>query len=334
MDLTSQKCIINQMYKIFFPFCIRSIGVVLCLLFTGVPAFSDPSEFSRTYPLPITEMQDVISKWFRDSDFKILRVDQELSQARLRAESQKKVWEVCLSQQSPLATQVTICKNNGGVINPELKNRFWNYITEYVNDLEIQVSNPHQKIPAAVMAHMEAVVCIEATVAGETYQASGFIINNNGRVRIISTAHNIRDFKKINVILHDGSEIPGRILKMDFHRDLTLIQINEKLVNFISLANGRSLLETDEKLYSVSCPINLNQAVYSGSVTAPKRVDDLILWQVQMKIHPGSSGSPVFDKHGNLVAIIKGRYRGTDSVGFLIPFETLMEFFQEMLLNE
>jgi len=49
-----------------------------------------------------------------------------------------------------------------------------------------------------------------------------------------------------------------------------------------------------------------------------------------MKIHPGSSGSPVFDEHGNLAAIVTGRYRGTDSVGFLIPFETLMEFLKEM----
>lgn len=318
------------MHKIFFPFCIRFIRVVLCLLFTGAVAFSDASELSKTYPLPITEMQVVISKWFRDSDFKILRVDQELSQTRLSAESRKKVWEVCLSQQSPLSTRVTICKNNGAVINPELKNRFWNYITEYVNDLEIQVSNTYQNIPAAVMAQTEAVVCIEATAAGGTYQASGFIIRDNGRSRIISTAHNLRDLKKINIILHDGSETPGRILKMDFHRDLTLIHIDEKLVNFISLTNGRNLLKTDEKLYSVSCPINLNQSVYSGSVTAPKRVEDLILWQVSMKIHPGSSGSPVFDKHGNLAAVIKGRYRGTDSVGFLIPFETLMEFFKEM----
>ena len=307
MYVTPQQCIINQVHKICFPFCLRLIRILLCILFIGVPVCADQSEFSRTYPLPITEMQYLVSRWFRNFDFMVLRVDQELSQVRLSAESRKKIWKVCLSQRSPLATQVTICENNGGVINPELKNRFWNYITEYVDDLEIQASDTHQIIPATVMVQVEAVVCIEATVPGETYQASGFIIDDKAPIRIISTAHNLRDLKKITVILYDGSERPGRILKMDFHRDLALIQIDEKRVHFIPLANGRNLLEMNEKIYSVSCPINLNKAVYSGSVTAPKRVDDLILWQVQMKIHPGSSGSPVFDKHGNLVAIIKGR---------------------------
>jgi serine protease Do len=70
--------------------------------------------------------------------------------------------------------------------------------------------------------------------------------------------------------------------------------------------------------------------VFPGSFTDPKRVEDLILWQVQMKIYPGSSGSPVFDGMGKLVGIVTGRYRGTDSVGFLIPFGTLMEFLKEM----
>ena len=36
-----------------------------------------------------------------------------------------------------------------------------------------------------------------------------------------------------------------------------------------------------------------------------------------------------FDSQGNLAAVVKGRYRGTDSVGFLIPFETISEFLKE-----
>ena len=303
--------------------------LLFCMLFVGAAVCAYQSEFSRTYPLPITEMQYLISKWFRDSDFKLLRVEQELSRVRLDAESRKKVWEVCLSQESPLATRVTILENYGSIINPELKNRFWNYITEYVDDSEIQVSNTHPKIPATIMAQTEAVVCIEATTAGETYQASGFLTEYNGRMSVISTAHNLRKLKKINVILYDGSEIPGKILKIDFHRDLILIHVNKKPVHFISSTNGRNILEMKERIYSVCCPINLNKSVYSGSVIAPKRVDDLILWQVQMKIHPGMSGSPVFDKHGNLVAMITGRYRGNNSVGFLIPLETIRAFFQE-----
>ena len=80
----------------------------------------------------------------------------------------------------------------------------------------------------------------------------------------------------------------------------------------------------------MACPINPGGKVYSGIINSPpRRVKDLMLWQVDMTIHLGSSGSPVFDINGNLVAVVKGRYRGTDSIGFLIPFETLLAFLEE-----
>jgi serine protease Do len=304
--------------------------LILCTSFIGMPVCADNLYFSRTYSLPITEMQDIVTKWLKDSDFEILRVDQELSQVRLSAESREKIWEICLSQQSPLATLVTICKGRRGPKNKDLQNRLWNYISEYVNSPEIKVSDTQRKIPNIILAQTESVVCIEAKAAGRTYQASGFVVDDNGRIRIISTAHDFKNLKAINIIFYDGSEVAGRILKIDFHRDLSLIQIDKKPEHFIPLSISRNLLEIGEKLYSVSCPINLGKAVFSGSFTAPKRVDDLILWQVQMNIYPGSSGSPVFDEFGNLSAIVTGRYRGTDSVGFLIPVETLMEFLKEI----
>ena len=51
----------------------------LCISIIGVPVRADNLDFSRTFPLPITEMQDVISKWLVDSDFEILQVYKELS---------------------------------------------------------------------------------------------------------------------------------------------------------------------------------------------------------------------------------------------------------------
>jgi serine protease Do len=48
-----------------------------------------------------------------------------------------------------------------------------------------------------------------------------------------------------------------------------------------------------------------------------------------METPPGSSGSPVFDREGKMVAMIKGRYRGTHSTGFLIPLETVVKFLNE-----
>ena len=67
--------------------------------------------------------------------------------------------------------------------------------------------------------------------------------------------------------------------------------------------------------------------VHSAVVTGPLRVvRDVPLVQVSMETPLGSSGSPVFDAKGHFVAMVRGRYRGTDSVGFLTPLETIREF--------
>ena len=58
----------------------------------------------------------------------------------------------------------------------------------------------------------------------------------------------------------------------------------------------------------------------------PAMVNGQPLWQVNMEVLPGSSGSPVFDQDGRLVGVVKGRYRGTETRGFLIPIDTILEF--------
>jgi serine protease Do len=137
----------------------------------------------------------------------------------------------------------------------------------------------------------------------------------------------LKNLQEITVILYDGRQLKANLVKMDTHRDLALLDINAKFNTFISVAEGRNLLGMGESLYSVGCPIDVRGTIYSGIINSPpRRVNDLPLWQVNMHIHPGSSGSPVFDVQGNLVAIVKGRYRGTDSVGFLIPLETIIDF--------
>jgi serine protease Do len=70
--------------------------------------------------------------------------------------------------------------------------------------------------------------------------------------------------------------------------------------------------------------------IFSGAISAPlRKVSDLPLWQVDMETLPGCSGSPVFDGRGMFVSVVKGRYRGTETIGFLIPRATVLEFLKE-----
>jgi serine protease Do len=186
----------------------------------------------------------------------------------------------------------------------------------------------NQAVPNPVLARIESVVCITAVLEERTVQFSGFVVDRDGL--ILCTAHDLRNIRAMTVGFYDGSRLKGRIVKMDRQRDLALLQVPVRLDASIPLTGGRNLVGMGERLYTVGCPENLNGTVSSGFVNGPpRRVRGLPLWQVDMEILPGSSGSPVFDVGGNLVGVVKGRLRGTDSVGFLTPVETIIDFLKE-----
>ena len=183
-------------------------------------------------------------------------------------------------------------------------------------------------IPQSVLSLVEAVVCIEAVKGEKTEQYSGFFIDADGT--IISTTHNLDDFDQFSVGLHDGRKLKGKVIKFDRHKDLSLIKIEFKSTSHVLVSKGRKNLQMGEQVYSLGCPLNLVGTVFTGIVNGPpRRVGDLTYWQVNMEIHPGSSGSPVFDVNGSLVGVVKGRYRGTHSIGFLIPLEAIAAFMSE-----
>ena len=110
-------------------------------------------------------------------------------------------------------------------------------------------------------------------------------------------------------------------------RNLALLECPVGDRAFVSLSTGRNLLGMGENIYAIGCPSNLRGTIAPGTIAGPPRlVNDLPLWQVAMDIFPGSSGSPVFDAQGRVMAMVKGRYRGTASVGFLTPMETIIAF--------
>ena len=310
----------------------KSCLVALCLLsaVSGVEASVESP--ARSYPLPITELEYVITDWLKASGFVIKRNGLDTGAVELRAVRETRKWKISLTPHSVLATYIQVSYTaEKGQEEQELR-RLWAHISYYIGPSHLENSaEPDgrvEDVPIGVLSKIESVVCIRARSKSEDNQFSGFICSPKGL--IISTAHGLKGCSDVNVTLHDDRWFKGNVVKTDVHLDLALIRIKARFGTFVHLASARDMIAMGEKLYSIGCPINLNGTVFPGVVNGPqRRADDLIFWQVSMKIHPGSSGSPVFDKMGNLVAVIKGRYRGVDSVGFLIPFDTVRQFLKE-----
>jgi serine protease Do len=303
------------------------IMLLIALITVAESGHGASEAVEKQLPLPIGEITDMLVKWWGDAGYQIQRSEPEAGYMRLAAIKDQENWQVDLAPHSALATRVIVSFSG---MNPEFRQQqFWDHISHYIhNPSAEEPRDSDQNIPAAVLSRMESVVCINTRSDEKNVQFSGFIIDTNGLV--LCTAHDLGNRQEITVTLYDGQEAKAKLLYKDLHKDLAILQTALKPKDAIRLSEGRNLLGMGETVFTVGCPLNLRGTVYAGTINSPPRkMNDQPLWQAHMKIYHGSSGSPVFDVNGKIVAMVKGRYRGTTTTAFLIPMETILFFFKE-----
>ena len=306
----------------------RHIILIFCLWFTVLPTGAENKNVSQPYALSIAEMERILSDWLSNSGYSVNRSPLEMGCIKISAVKSRENWQIYLKAHSAATTEVQVNPSGYASRYDTMPREMAAYISGYIKALSVKRDNANQVIPPAVLSQIESVVCIKAKRGQKNTQFSGFIINTEGL--IICTTHDLETLQEIKVILHDGQEFEGNLVKFDSHKDLAFVRADLGSKNIVSLAQGRNLLEIGERVFTIGCPVNLIGTIYSGIVNGPpRRVEELPFWQVNMEIHPGSSGSPVFDANGRLVGIVKGRYRGTTSIGFVIPLETIMSFMND-----
>ena len=285
------------------------------------------AEEERVIPLPIRELEEVLSKWWQQAGFEVQRSSGKEG-LRIRVSAGETSGGFDLSPRSAIAARITATVVNDAGGMSAAMDRWWRYLTLYIHGPANQTTTLEPTFPIPVLSKIESVVCIRIVTGEDKDRLSGVVVDGSGLV--ITTAHGIPEGQDIILTLYDGTECRGVLLYRDAARDLALIQFQGPALEAVSPLSGRNLIGMGEQIFSIGCVGELQGTVTSGVMNGPpRRVDDQPLWQVHMEILPGKSGSPVFDSQGNLVALVKGRYRGTSSVGFLIPLETIIHFLKE-----
>lgn len=305
---------------------IKFLLILLSLLLS--PSLSAGQQDSqRLFPLPVSEAEKILDYWLTDAGFETSKTGSDAGHVKLSAVKRNERWQITLKPSSPLASDILAVYTLNDQPDQMKVKEMWDYLENYSSGVYSagKIRHTEQSVPPAVLSQKRSVVCIRAKTKDKQLQFSGFIIDKEGV--IISTAHDLEGVRDIMVVLDDGSEIKGTIKKTDIDSDLSLIRINSKFDSIISLADSRNLMDNGESVYFIGCPMNHHVMIKSGIIDGlPRSVNSHPLWQVHMETLPGSSGSPVLDADGNLVGVVKGRYRGTDSRGFVITINTLMDF--------
>lgn len=150
---------------------------------------------------------------------------------------------------------------------------------------------------------------------------SGFIVSQDGY--ILTNHHVVAEVREVDVELHDGRNLPGKVVGKDRRTDLALLKV-ESAGPLPALPLGDSdQVEIGELVLAAGSPFGLEHTVTVGVVSRKGHgfgrfgfFDEYI--QTDASINPGNSGGPLVNIRGEVVGIntaIIPRQR----IGFAIP---------------
>ncbi len=155
---------------------------------------------------------------------------------------------------------------------------------------------------------------------------SGFIVSEDGF--ILTNHHVIKNAEKIQVKLHDGTELKARVAGVDDKTDLALLKVESSQKLSPAPMGDSDTVEVGEWVIAIGSPYGLPHSVSAGIVSAVGRnlgqgpYDNYI--QTDASINPGNSGGPLANSRGEVIGIntaifTRGRRSRDIGLGFAIP---------------
>ncbi len=159
--------------------------------------------------------------------------------------------------------------------------------------------------------------------------ASGLVLTSDGL--ILTSAHVVAAIDEAKVRLADGRRFPARVLGVDRRTDVALLKIDATGLP-IAIIGDSSKLAPGDWVAAIGAPFGFHGSVTAGVVSAVDRViggaGEIPFIQTDVAINPGSSGSPLFNNRGEVVAInsmiysASGGYMG---LSFAVPINLAMK---------
>jgi putative serine protease PepD len=169
---------------------------------------------------------------------------------------------------------------------------------------------------------------------------SGAIIDKRGH--ILTNNHVIKDARRIEVTLSDGTKLPGELVGTDPDNDLAIIRIETPKNKLHVLPLGRSSdLQVGQKVMAIGNPFGLQQTLTTGIISSLGRsirsdngttIEDLI--QTDASINPGNSGGPLLDTSGKIIGINTAIFSpsgGSVGIGFAVPVDTAKRIIPDLI---
>ena len=114
--------------------------------------------------------------------------------------------------------------------------------------------------------------------------------------------------------------------------DLAVLSISGLDAPPISFADSNTLLIGDP-VYAIGNPHGLTGTFSAGNVSAKRRIKGVSYIQMTAPVSPGSSGGPVVDSNGHLVAVTTAQFKRGQSLNFAVPVSYLKSLLKDTDIN-
>ena len=159
---------------------------------------------------------------------------------------------------------------------------------------------------------------------------SGYFVTDDGL--ILTNAHVVADVEEVDVVLHDGTLVKGRVEERGRDDiDVALVRIERENTPPLSL-EGFSDLRVGSWVASIGhgagAVWSLNTGIVSNIYPSGHAKP---VFQTQIPLNPGSSGGPIFDRHGRVVGIVYAGNLEANNLNFGIKGDVIITALKGLL---
>jgi S1-C subfamily serine protease len=167
-----------------------------------------------------------------------------------------------------------------------------------------------------------AVVTLE-TAAGS---GSGFFIDKAGH--LLTNAHVVKGSKYARLKLQNGDKAVAEVVKVNEQADVALLKTALTDGDALALRSGPAP-EVGTDVYAIGSPLGvLNNSMTRGVLSADRVMQGRRVLQSDAAVTFGSSGGPLLDADGRVIAITQGGMESGKGFNFFIPIEVALKALQ------
>ena len=166
---------------------------------------------------------------------------------------------------------------------------------------------------------------------GKTSSATGFIISPQGF--IATAAHSLDNAHLINLTFSNGAiSEEAKVIAVSTNPkiDLAILQVSVNYVPCVSFTDSNTV-QAGQEIAVIGSPKRLQNTITNGLISQLRNISGITFFQISAPISPSSSGSPVFNKEGQVVgiAISSLEEANVQNINFAIPSNYLLQMMKE-----